>query len=95
MILETLLITVVAFFGGRWTAQPDRELVEVKVPVPVECRVDVPSRPAMPTEAFQVRPTVDDYTKASLAELKLREGYEIQLRTALQVCTEPLQKVAP
>jgi hypothetical protein len=91
-MMETLLLVAAAFFAGHWTAPVQRELVEVKVPVPVECREKVPDRPAMPTEAFEARPTVDHYTKASMAELKLREGYEIQMRTALQICTEPIKQ---
>lgn len=34
---------------------PRVETVEVRVPVPVECREPVPARPAMPTEALQPR----------------------------------------
>ena len=46
------------------------------MPVPVECREPVPDRPVMPTEA--------------LAEIDRREGYEVRLRAALQICTAPV-----
>lgn len=59
----------------------------VKVPVPVECRVAVPNRPAMPTESLGDHSTLDDIVRAALAELELREGYELELRAALATCT--------
>ena len=62
-----------------------------KVPVAVECRETVPERPVMPTEQFTDKPTVDQYTQAAQAEIKRREGYEVKLRTALVVCTTPIQ----
>lgn len=63
----------------------------VKVPVPVACQEKVPDRPVMPTEAFTEKPALDQLTRAALAELEIREGYEIQLRTALEACTAPIQ----
>lgn len=66
-----------------------------KVPVPVECRMTVPDRPGMPTEQFTAKPTLDEFIQAAQAELLRREGYEIKLRTALVVCTTPIQDQTP
>jgi hypothetical protein len=66
-------------------------LTEIKVPIPVECREEVPSRPVMPTEEFKAKPTLDQFTQAAQAELERREGYELQLRTALEACREPIK----
>lgn len=63
-----------------------------QVPVPIECRETVPERPVMPTEQFADKPTLDQYTQAAQAELKRREGYEVKLRTALVICTTPIQQ---
>lgn len=63
---------------------------QVKVSVPVECRVDEPSRPAMPTEALAPGVALDSYVAASQAEIEIREGYEGELRAALATCTAPL-----
>lgn len=89
-MLEALLI-VLAFFGGLWTAPEQTVTVPIKVPVPVECRVAVPQRPAMPTEGFQSRPSIDQFTQAAMAELEIREGYEGQLLAGLQACTAPIK----
>ena len=67
------------------------QTVMVKVPVPVECREEVPERPLMPTEEFTEKPALDEFTRAAQAELKTREGYEIKLRAALVACTAPIK----
>jgi len=66
-------------------------LTEVKIPVPVECREEMPERPAMPTEQVTEKPTLDQFTKAAMAEIERREGYEGQLRTALEACKAPVK----
>jgi len=65
-------------------------LQQVKVPVPVECKEEVPERPVMPTEALPERPTLDAFVQAATAEIERREGYEVKLRAALVACTGPV-----
>jgi hypothetical protein len=62
----------------------------IKIPVPIECRVQTPARPAMPTEALAPSVDLDRFVAASQAEIELREGYEGELRAALRQCTAPL-----
>lgn len=64
-------------------------VVQPRVAIPVECKEQVPERPAMPTEALTTD-SVDAYVQAAEAELLLREGYEGKLRTALEACTKPI-----
>lgn len=59
----------------------------VKTPIPVECRVQRPARPAMPTEALAPGVDLDRFAAAAMAEIELREGYELELNAALNVCT--------
>lgn len=63
----------------------------VKVPVPVECSVEVPVRPAMPTEALSSGVNLDRFSASALAEIELREGYEGELRAALAECIKPVR----
>ena len=63
----------------------------VKVPVPVECSVEVPARPAMPTEALAPGVDLDRFSASALAEIELREGYEGELRAALAECVKPVR----
>jgi len=58
----------------------------VKTPIPVECRVQRPVRPAMPTEALALGVDLDRFVAAALAEIELREGYELELNAALDAC---------
>ena len=58
----------------------------VRVAVPVPCRVQVPPRPEMPTENLPVDAALDDFVAAAAAEIERREGYELQLRAALEAC---------
>lgn len=69
---------------------PRVETIEVRVPVPVECREPVPARPVMPTEALRPGASVDDFARTALAELERREGYEGQLLVALEACRAPV-----
>lgn len=58
----------------------------VRIAVPVPCRVALPARPAMPTENLTPDASLDDFVAAAAAEIERREGYELQLRAALEVC---------
>ncbi|MCT6720024.1 hypothetical protein [Acidovorax sp. K2F] len=63
------------------------EIQRVNMAVPVECKEPIPNRPMMPTEALRPGVTVDQFTQAAQAEIERREGYEVQLRAALAICT--------
>lgn len=73
------------------TAGNHVEIQRVNVAVPVECKEPIPDRPVMPTEALRPGATVDEFTQAAQAEIERREGYEVELRTALAICTRPIQ----
>lgn len=86
--LLALLAPFATLLGGCGLAP----LQTIKVPVPVECRVATPSRPAMPTESLAPGVDPDRFVAASQAEIELREGYEGELRAALAECVKPLSK---
>lgn len=65
-------------------------LQTIKVPVPVQCKEEVPERPIMPTEQFKTKPTLDQFVQASQVEILRREGYEQRLDAALRACTAPI-----
>lgn len=79
--------------AGSLAACGGAPIQTVKVAVPVECRVEVTARPAMPTEALSPSVSIDQFTAAALAEIELREGYEEELRTAVRACIAPLKKL--
>lgn len=65
-------------------------LQQVKVPIPVDCRVQRPVRPVMPTASLVPGVDLDRFAAAAMAEIELREGYEGELRAALEQCAAPL-----
>ncbi|WP_445289070.1 hypothetical protein [Variovorax atrisoli] len=62
----------------------------MKTPIPVECRVQRPTRPAMPTDTLAPGVDLDRFSAAAMAEIELREGYERELNAALELCVAPL-----
>lgn len=62
----------------------------VKVPVPVACKETEPVRPIMPTDVLLPGAGLDRFVQASAAEIERREGYELELVTALRACIAPI-----
>ena len=81
-----ILIAGAAALAGCGTART----VQVKVPVPVECRVQTPARPAMPLDALRPPYDVDTWVAHAIAEGEVREAYEKELAAALGECTSAL-----
>ncbi len=84
------LLAAVVAVAGPLAACGVAPIQAVKVPIPVECRVDVPARPAMPTEALSPGVDLDRFSASAMAEIELREGYEGELRAALAECLNPM-----
>lgn len=84
----TVLLACLALAGCA-----SQSVVQPRVVIPVECREKMPHRPAMPTESLPLDAQLDPFVQAALAEITLREGYEKELRAALQTCIEPIELV--
>ena len=74
------VLFVAAVYLTGCTSTPQR------VAVPVPCRVAMPARPIMPTEALPVDASLDSFVQAAAAEIERREGYEQELRSAIGAC---------
>jgi uncharacterized lipoprotein YajG len=96
--MRTIAVILAALAGLGGCAAPAPTITSVRVPVPVACAEPVPDRPAMPTESPAARNTatwtLDAHLARLHAEVDLREGYEIQLRAALEACTRPVESAA-
>lgn len=88
MRAAVLLLSVLVLVGCASPAPAGRSLVTV----PVECREPVDDRPAMPTELLLPGAHPWVLLRAALAEIDRREGYEVQLRASLVVCTKPVDR---
>lgn len=69
-------------------AAPEVQTVEVKIPIPVKCRVQLPEAPRWAMDAIFPDADIDTLMAAALAEIAQREGYEIQLKAAIAACNE-------
>lgn len=94
MRIATLLIAACALLAGCAT-KTHVEIQRVAVPVPVECKEPVQARPVMPTESLGGAATLDQFAQAAMAEIERREGYEVELRTALEICRKPINPRRP
>lgn len=89
--LSAALAAAVLLVGCGATSAARVEIQQVKVAVPVPCDESEPERPNMPTQQLPAGADVDMYVQAAGAELERREGYEVQLRSALANCKRPLK----
>lgn len=85
-VILALALLVAIGLPGCATPTP---VVPARVVVPVPCQEPTPERPAMPTESLSPEATLDAYVAAAEAEIQRRDGYEGQLRTALESCRKP------
>lgn len=83
------LIAACALLAGCAT-KTHVEIQRVAVPVPVECKEPVPQEPVWPTRILALDATIDEFTRAAMAELLRRDAYELLLFTALESCRSPI-----
>ena len=87
VIMAMLLLLVVSMITG---CQSLKQTQEVRVAVPIVCQATEPQRPVMPTNSLTPDSSLDQFVQAATAEIERREGYEVELVTALRSCTKPL-----
>ena len=83
--------TLAALLAECAASPPPMRIKQVRVPVPVPCRVSEPARPLMPTETLQADTKLDTFAAAAIAEIERRESYEGELRAALAACAAPVE----
>lgn len=83
------ILTVAVFLGGGSCATTSGGTFEQKTALPIPCKATVPQRPAMPTESVPLEPKatfMDRFTASAIAEIEIREPYEVLLVKELQSC---------
>lgn len=67
-------------------SQPVFKPVPVDTPVEVTCRINEPTAPGWPTLIVAKDAGLFAHSKAVLAELEMRKGYENKLLAAIRSC---------
>lgn len=81
---------IVLLSGCAWGPTIVREPYEVQIPGPaMPCKVKVPVRPELATDAVPATAPDAPWLKAALGERLLLRGYALRLEAALQGCTGP------
>ncbi len=83
------LAAAVIQIGCATAPEPVIDVRTVNVAVPVPCREPVPDRPAFLMDGLKPGTSLNQFVSAALAERLVRDGYELQLETALRSCTAP------
>ena len=81
--MRAAILAIAALLAGCQTAP--RETVRY---VPTACVSSVPARPDMPTERLSSADALDKIMQAALAEIDVREAYELDMRAALVGCVK-------
>lgn len=68
------------------TAEPIREVIEVKVPVTVPCRTPAPIDPGYPADALPVDSRLDVALIAFLKEREQRRKYSAEFEASVSGC---------
>lgn len=61
-------------------------VTEVKVPVPVPCKMPTIARPVFAVEALPIGAGIWEQMQALRADRRQRQGYEIELEAAVDAC---------
>ena len=88
--LKLAALAAAAIQVGCATApEPKIDVRTVSVAVPVPCREPVPAKPSFPMDGLRPGTSLNQFVSAALAERLVRDGYQLQLETALRACTAP------
>ncbi|MFD2756402.1 hypothetical protein [Comamonas terrae] len=90
--MKAVLLIALLALAGCQSAPVRVELQRVNVPIPVACAEPIPVRPVMPTDQLEPGVALDQFVRAAQAEIERREGYETQLRAALENCRRSVEE---
>lgn len=72
--------------------KPEPIIVEVKVPVPVYCKIDKVAKPVLPLqELYPEEEDIFRIVQSALAEIELRQGYETKLEASITACNSEVK----
>lgn len=87
LLLAALAVALTAC-NRNTRSDPPPPVREVHIPVLVPCNAQMPTKPAFAVDVLPLGADIWNQTSALRAERKQRQGYEVELETALRGCIE-------
>ena len=84
--MKSAILLVALLLTGCAGLMPAPKVVEVKVPVQVQCKVTPPERPLFAVDGLPIGSGIWEQMKALRAERQQRIGYEIELEATVKAC---------
>lgn len=84
--MKSAILLAVLLLTGCAGLMPAPKVVEVKVPVQVQCKVTPPERPLFAVDGLPVGSGIWEQMKALRAERQQRIGYEVELEAVVKAC---------
>ena len=85
-MMRLAVLSLVALAGCASSPTLPGPPTEVRVEVPVPCRITAPRRPAFAVDSLPLGSGLWDQMAALRAERKQRQGYEGELESAIRSC---------
>lgn len=92
-VLAFIVVLTLTLLAGCGATLP--QLVEIKVPLPIACQVAEPARPALAIDSMPPDLPIDVQARNLRADHDVRDGYESELRAALQACKASVPATPP
>lgn len=85
--MKLIYIPLILVLTGCSSFLPNEKIVDHNVLVTIPCKVTPPVKPVMPfTDGGNKKDNIFVKSKKTLAEIKLRQAYEVQLEAAVESC---------
>lgn len=85
--MKAIPIFFVLVLAGCQCVNPDPQIVQHDVPIPVPCKIAPIQKPVLPfTDNGSTTDSIFVKVKKAVAELDIRQGYEDQLEAAVKAC---------
>lgn len=80
------ILAVILSFSLAGCAGMAPKVQEVKVPVPIPCKIEAPERPLFAVDGLPIGSDIWEQMKALRAERQQRIGYEVELEAVVKAC---------
>lgn len=84
--MKSAILLVALLLTGCAGLMPAPKVVEVKVPVQVQCKVTPPERPLFAVDGLPIGSGIWEQMKALRAERQQRIGYILELEAVVKAC---------